>query len=138
LIKLADQLGIEWLVVADQDEKGNNYIESAKNQLAGRDEQAHLHQLEHGVIEVFFCMNGYGSIFEENKSEQKITKNPITADKNTEPLNYWEQVVKVQSLTKPQAALAIVEEIEKPNSAGVPQQIQHIINQAISLAEQST
>jgi putative ATP-dependent endonuclease of OLD family len=137
-IKLADQLGIEWLVVADKDEKGNNYIKSAKNQLAGRDEQRHLHQLEHGDIEIFFCMNGYGSIFENNKSSQKKENSPITADKNTEPLNYWKQVVKVRTFTKPQAALAIVEEIEKPNSAGVPQQIQNIINKAISLAEQST
>lgn len=137
-IKLADQLGIEWLVVADNDEKGNKYIKSARKQLAGGDEQAHLHQLEHGDIEVFFCMNGYGSIFEKNKSEQKITKNPITADEDTEPLKYWEQVVKVRTLTKPQAALAIIEEAEKPDSAGVPQQIQNIINQAISLAEHST
>ena len=137
-IKLADQLGIEWLVVADKDTKGDSYIKSAKNQLAGRDEQRHLHQLEHGDIEIFFCMNGYGSIFENNKSSQKEENSPITADKNTEPLNYWKQVVKVRNFTKPQAALAIVEEIEKPNSAGVPQQIQNIINKAISLAEQST
>lgn len=136
-IKLADQLGIEWLVVADKDEKGNKYIKSAKNQLAGRDEQTHLHQLEHGDIEIFFCMNGYGSIFENNKSPQKEKNSLITASKNTDPLRYWEQVVKVRTFTKPQAALAIVEEIEKQNSAGVPQQIQDIINQAISLAEQS-
>ncbi len=121
--------------MADKDTKGDSYIKSAKSQLAGRAEQTHLHQLEHGNIEIFFCMNGYGSIFEHNKSPQKEEKNPITANKDTEPLMYWEQVVKVRTLTKPQAALAIVEEIEKPNSAGVPQQIQNIINQAISLAE---
>ncbi|OQW91332.1 MAG: hypothetical protein BWK79_17130, partial [Beggiatoa sp. IS2] len=136
-IKLANQLGIEWLVVADKDDKGHDYIKSAKNQLEGRDEKIHLHQLEHGDMEVFFCMNDYGSIFENNKSPQKEKNNPITADKKTEPLEYWKQVVKVRDLTKPQTAFAIVEEIEKRGLAGVPQQIQNIINQALLLANQS-
>lgn len=46
----------------------------------------------------------------------------------------WYQV---RSFSKPQAALAIVEEIEKTDSTGVAQQIKDIINQAISLAAQS-
>ena len=37
-IKLADQLGIEWLVAADSDGAGDGYIRSAKSQLHGRAE----------------------------------------------------------------------------------------------------
>jgi putative ATP-dependent endonuclease of OLD family len=137
-IKLADQLGIEWLVVADKDNEGSKYISSAEQQLNNRSRVQHLYQLEHGDMEVFLCMNGYNSIFESNKSPQKEQNNPITANKSNQLLEYCKQLVKLRSLTKPQAALAIVQEIEIRGVEGVPQQIQTIIKQAIQFAEKSS
>ena len=63
-IKFADQMGIEWLVVADADSSGSDYIDNAKGQLSGRDEARHIHKLLHGDLEVFLCLEGYGQVYE--------------------------------------------------------------------------
>src|SRR5262249_19061537 len=106
-IKLADQLGIEWLVVADDDAEGHKYLGAAKQHLNGRPENIHVHMLMHGDMEMFMCMEGYGSVFEANISFQKrknINASPGTAA-------YWRQVVDARSddFKKPKAALTVIE-----------------------------
>ena len=133
-IKLADQLGIEWLVVADNDQQGEQYLQSSKRFLNGRLDRRYLYLLLHGDIEVFLCMEGYGAIFEENISPQK--QKSIQAQKGT--IDYWRQVVMARSsnFSKPKAALAVVEEIEKNGPSGVPDQIRQIIESALKLAQE--
>ena len=130
-IKLADQLGIEWLVVADSDSDGNRYIRSAGRQLNGRPESRHLHRLKHGDLEMFLCKEGYGSVYEASLSPHQrgdITDTPGTPD-------YWRSVAKVNS--KPQNAVAVVEKMERRGEAGVPQQLRDIIEQALELAREA-
>ena len=93
LIKFADSMGIEWLLVADGDSAGDNYAKSAKEQINGRSESRHIQQLVHDDMEVFLCMEGYGDVYEETVSEQK--KSTITAEKET--LDYWRQVTDAQN-----------------------------------------
>ena len=133
-IKLADSMGIEWLVVADGDGAGDNYISSAKRQIDGRPETRHLHQLENGDMEVFLCMNSCGSIYEGHISPQK--KDDVTAENGT--LEYWKQVIKAQSKTpKPQKAAKVIERIEKAGKQSIPIQISEILCIAIGLAEET-
>lgn len=133
-IKLADQLGIEWLVAADSDDAGDRYIRSAKGQLNGRPEDRHLHQLEHGDLEVFLCMEGYLSVYDANVSYQKrsnITAAPGTPD-------YSKQVVRAQPKNyKPRNALEVVEAMERRGEAGVPRQLRDIIEHALNLAREA-
>ena len=63
LIKLAKQIGVEWLVVADGDNQGNKSVNSATRELNGEDAEAHIHQLDH-TMEVVLCLEGYGSHYE--------------------------------------------------------------------------
>lgn len=133
-IKLADQLGIEWVVATDKDRQGNNYINIAKRQLNGRPEHRHLRQLAHGDLEVFLCMEGYLSSYESNVSSQK--RGIIKADRGT--LDYCQQVADAQpNNSKPQNAMAVADEMHRRGQAGVPNQLRDIIEHALGLAREA-
>ncbi len=130
-IKLADQLGITWFVLADNDPAGLTYENSAKSQLNGRPASDHIRVLDHGDMEVFLCIEGFGSIYESGISSQK--KAQVNATKGT-PL-YWKQVTDAQSKNaKPRNALAVADEIAKKGKAGVPALLSKVIDQAQALA----
>jgi len=126
LIKLADNLGIEWLVLVDGDEQGQTYFNTAKNQLNGRVENDHIRQLQFANMEVFLCNNGFGDIYEANISAQKAAT--INASRGTAA--YWKQVNKAQAKNaKPQSALAASQRVSA-GGADVPQFIAKLIEQA--------
>jgi putative ATP-dependent endonuclease of OLD family len=130
-IKLADQFGIEWFFIGDNDPAGETYRRSACDQLNGRSEKEHIRLLDHGNIEVFLCMEGYGHIYETNISPQKKIK--VTAENGT--LEYWKQVADAQSKNgKPAMALAVAESIAEKGTAGVPKLFQDVVAQALKLA----
>ena len=134
LIKLANQLGIEWILVADGDNAGASYVTSAKKQIEGRPEKRHLHKLAHGDIETFLCMEGYGSVYEAKISTQK--ENNVTAKKGT--LEYWRQVADAQMKnSKPRNAMAVIEQMRSRGVEGVPYQFREIIKQALDLAKEA-
>ena len=125
LIRLAKQLGIEWLVAADGDRSGNETVRSTKKELGGEAEDRHIYQLE-DVLDVLLCMNGYGQFYEGN------CKHPVQT--TLKDLSYWKDVVKDQR-SKPATAALVIEEIERKGEVGVPSQIREIIGKAIDLAE---
>ena len=134
LAKFADSLGIEWHVVGDNDSSGNNYVGAARKQLGSRDEQRHISQLQYGDLELFLCVEGFGSIYEGYVSPDK--KVNIIAQQGTSA--YWKQVTDSQvNRTKPRAAVEVVEEMEKRGAGGVPQQLREIIEFALQLAEEA-
>ena len=129
-IKLADQLGIEWFVLADNDSEGEKYINSAKAQLGKREQSSHIRGLDHGVMEEFLCLEGFGDIYETNVSDQK--KGEIIAEKGT--VEYWKQVVKAQKKnSKTRNALAVAERMVA-GKGKVPALLQEVISQARKLA----
>ena len=134
LTKFADSLGIEWHIVGDNDQDGTNYVEAARKQLGSRDESRHINQLQHGDLEVFLCLEGYGSLYEAYVAPAK--SGSVTAMCGTPA--YWQQVTDAQSnKTKTRAAVEVAEEMEKRGIDGVPQQLRAIIIFAIELAEEA-
>jgi len=119
-IKLADQLGIDWIVVSDTDPQGQKYADAAKSHLGTRTEANFIRQVPHGDMETFLCVEGYGDVFEATMSPQKLRQNPITATKGTPA--YWESVVKRQPERggKPERAASVVEKMETVGAGGVP------------------
>lgn len=134
-IKLADQLGIDWIVVADNDPQGEQYLQTASAHLNGRPQGQHLHKLNHGDMETFMCMEGYGALFKANISPQKQIN--ITEKSGTP--KYWKQVIdaRQRSFTKPKAMIAICKKIEENGPSGVPEQIVQIVDIALQLAKES-
>lgn len=131
-IKLADQLGIEWFVLADKDAEGAKYEKAAEGQLNGRAKADHIRVLDHGPMEVFLCMEGFGNVYEATIADQK--KKDVTATKGTLP--YWEQVSKAQERhAKTRNALAVAEQMAKKGKASVPKLLSDVIGQSCTLAK---
>ena len=134
LAKFADQLGIEWVLVADKDHAGAGYIRGGTRQLNGRPAARHLHMLDHGNMEVFLCMEGYGDIYKATVSPQK--SNMLTEPEGT--LEYWKQVADNQrDNSKPRNAVTVVEQMESGGEEAVPDQLRQIIDTALRLSEES-
>lgn len=130
-IKLADQLGIEWFVLSDNDPQGETYKNTAVGALNGRLEADHVRMLDHGPMEVFLSMEGFGQIYESNISPQKAAA--VTARQGT--LDYWKQVAKAQAKNaKPKTVLAVTEDMEAEGAGSVPALIREVIDQARTLA----
>lgn len=127
-IKLADQLGIDWLLVADRDQAGDGYVRSAEALLHGRPVANQVRQLDHGTMEVFLCMEGYGAIYEANISPQK--RPTITASNGS--LEYWKQVVKAQAdKGKPRVVLDAMLEMEARGDSSMPMLLKDVIQEAL-------
>ena len=130
-IKLADQLGINWFVLVDNDKEGKKYKRTAVSQLDGREANNHIQLLEHGTMEIFLCMEGFGDIYESGIAAQM--KNEVAANKGT--LEYWRQVSKAQSKnSKPKNSIAVVEQMVT-GGADVPELLRGVIEQARKLAQ---
>lgn len=127
-IKLADQLGIDWLLVADLDQEGDRYVRSAEALLNGRPVTDQVRQLDHGTMEVFLCLEGCGSIYEANISPQK--RSTITAASGT--LDYWKQVVKAQAdKGKPRVVLDAMLGMEERGAGSMPALLTDVLQEAL-------
>lgn len=130
LIKLADQFGIEWFVLADNDQQGEKYKKSAIDQLNGRKEKDHIRLLDHGTMETFLCVEGFGSIYKESVSDQK--KDHINAQMGT--LEYWQQVVEAQGQnTKLPNSRIVIERVNSKGVESIPTLLKDVIEQAREL-----
>ena len=134
IIKLAKDFGIDWYLVADGDDKGTAYCNSAKRYCSTGTEADHIKQLHHKNIEVFLCENGFGYMFEANIAPQNQSK--ITANKTTDPNSFWTQVVKntKRDFRKGKAAMKVIAKMEDDPTL-IPAEIKSIIEHVISLAE---
>ena len=134
LIKFADAMGIEWHVVSDNDTGGSAYVETARKQIGSRVKQDHISQLQHGDLEVFLCMEGYGTLYEGHVAGSRLKT--LTAPHGT--VSYWQEVTDaLGSTAKTRIAVEVVEEMEKRGASGVPQQLREIIDYALQLAKEA-
>ena len=131
LIKLAEQLGIEWFLLADGDAQGQRYVNTARKYLEGRDPDDHTQLLEHGIMEVFLCMEGFGDIYEGTISDQK--RGDVTEAEGTP--EYWQQVANAQrNGAKTRNAFAVAERIAENGQGCVPNLLKKVIEDSLSLA----
>ncbi len=131
-IRLADQFGIHWIVVADADPAGNNYVATAASCLNGRVAADYIRQIPAWDIETYLSINGYGHIYEATISPQLQAQSPIVAAVGS--TDYWQHIVtKLQPKKgKPTRVATVLEEMENPTSAGVPQYIREVIELAVA------
>lgn len=130
-ISLADQLGIEWFVLADNDTAGNAYAASATAALNGRESANHIRVLDVGTMDVFLCNSGFGSIYEATISNQKRVS--ITAQQGT--AQYWEQVVDAQERgAKTKNSLLVAEDIVKKGVGSVPKALKETVDAVVKAA----
>jgi putative ATP-dependent endonuclease of OLD family len=136
LIKLAQDLGIEWHVLADGDTSGKQYAKTA-NGLRGTDATAdRITSIAEADIEHCLWHAGYNAVYEgsvDDNHKKLIRAAPADAQYPTETID-----AAIGSLSKPQLAYAIVTEVAKRGKSGVPTSLATAINTAVSLAGRST
>ena len=104
-IKAADALGIQWHVVADNDDAGQKYIDSAKTLLDGRTEGDLITKLKSSNIDVLLCCSGYGEPY----------KMGIPSQQQQAFVGTWEEVLDEMKRTypnKPGQALNVAKKLQ--------------------------
>ncbi|MFZ5787397.1 MAG: ATP-dependent nuclease [Acidobacteriota bacterium] len=129
LAKVANQLGIAWYCVADDDSGRKKYEKKIKEQLNGVPEADRI-VFPYKNVERFLCDTGFGGIYETRMSAQKT--HPSSAKGTTA---YWDEVIKAlpNGYSKPAAVLDAVLEM-KANPARVPQALRDVLGKAVALA----
>jgi putative ATP-dependent endonuclease of OLD family len=133
LIKLAQTFGIEWHIFVDNDQAGQDYVKAAKRFLGGIAESERITVTSKKDIEHELWEHSYSSVYESAVS--KLQKQNITAQKGTS--DYIDQTIKraINSTSKPNLAIAVIDAIKRTGSSGLPNTIKHAIEQSVENAQ---
>jgi len=133
LIRLADDLGIRWFVLSDDDGQGQPDVTKARNRLNGRMEADHVHTLSAKNIEHFLWDHGYSTVYENAVStgRRQLITEQLGTDAHKAQVIKWAE----KSTSKPYLAIAVLTEIAGTNPPLVPAELDTVIQKALSLAE---
>jgi len=132
-VKVADALGIQWHLVADNDQGGEKYIDSARTYLNGRNEANHITRLSQENMDILLCCNGYGKPYRDGVPKSKTSE--LAAKEGTP--EYWSQVYKlvnhIRGFSKPAAAMEAIMLMQQEGAGHVPSEIEDIIDKVVAL-----
>jgi len=135
LIKLAKALGIQWFLMADGDQAGNDYVNRANNHLeSGECLADRARKLNHADIEHEFWQNGYEGFITDMVTTTR--KNQIETEGAGDDAKTIKLLVKAaikQAGGKPAFAQALATEIKQRGLDTIPQTIQDIIARVVQL-----
>lgn len=132
-VKVAEDLGIEWHLLADGDPAGDKYVKAARKLLAGTPESERVTQLTAPNIELTFWHSGYEAIYESaagaNQRRDMVKSPPGSPD-------YPKQVIGAAAATtsKPHMAYEAAKAAASKGPAGVPAELRAAIETAVHLA----
>jgi len=126
LVKLANDLGIEWHLFVDGDNSGKAYAETVRPDLGGRSESERITVLKHGDIEQTLWHSGYADIY------RKAAGAAGRRGKPARPERIIDRAVRAKS--KPYLALEVIRAASAPGSPGVPEPIRDAIERVVALA----
>jgi len=131
MIRVAEQLGIGWHVLADGDKAGQSYIETVRRMAPAKERKRRFTMLKEPDIEHCFFHDGYAGVYREHA---RLTGK---AARQTEPRRVIQRAV--QALSKPDMALRVVEAVAAEGSPGVPDVLEKMIRTCVKDARaQST
>jgi putative ATP-dependent endonuclease of OLD family len=136
LIKFSKALGIQWFLMADGDDAGNDYVNRANNHLAtGENLTDRARTLIHADIEHEFWHNGYQRFIENMVSG--IRKSQIATEAAGDSGKETKLLIKAaikQAGGKPAFAQLLVTEVRQRGVSAIPQTIRDIISRVVQLA----
>lgn len=126
LIKLANDLGISWHMLADGDEAGVRYVQGARRLMAEEHQQSgsNLTLLPSRDIEHFLFTHGFEHIYRREAGHVDPRHIPVS--------KIIERAVSRRS--KPGMALAVIEEAMTLGVDSVPALLQNMFNRVVALA----
>jgi putative ATP-dependent endonuclease of the OLD family len=130
-LKVANGMGIQWVVLADNDSQGASDRAAVLRQLNGRAEIDVLTKMPEANIEQHLCANGFADIYYSLLNEQ--TLKTVTAQSHE--VDYAIQVANaLPRKLKTHAAQEVLAKI-RDDSRPVPQLFKNVIEAALKLAE---
>lgn len=154
LLKVANDLAIEWHLLTDGDESGAAYAHEARQYLDGEAVERRISRLRRRDIERCFWYHGYEDVFlaaagmldREGDSngpgrsggrnrEQRGSPAGTGGGKQRQPGRVIARAVRASS--KPYLALTVAEEAARRGPDGVPPVLRHAIEAAVALARES-
>lgn len=132
LIKTAQDMGIEWHLLADGDKSGGDYAKTATGLLGGDPAADRITSIAEPDIEHCLWHGGYKSVYESavDKYHKAMVKSaPGTAQYPTEVIG-----AAIKSTSKPYLSYEIIAEVAKAGSPGVQATLKTGIEAAIKLA----
>lgn len=135
LIKTAEDLGIEWHLLADGDNSGQDYAKTAEGLRGATPAIDRITSITEPDIEHCMWHGGYQVVYEnvvDTKHKSMISARPSDPQYPTETVR-----AAVASAAKPALAYLVIEEAAKQGSPGVPLSLKTAIEKAIELARRS-
>ncbi|WP_286035576.1 DUF2813 domain-containing protein [Succinatimonas hippei] len=127
LMKLARQLGISFFVLTDGDEAGKKYAQTVTSFVGGKSAKDHLTVLPHLDIEHYLYNNGYQDVFLRCSGISGPLRKGTSVDKIIE--------LAIHKQSKPGLALAVMEEMQRRGSDGVPYLFKRIFKKISILSQ---
>ena len=130
LLRLANDLGIEWHLLADGDEAGHNYVMSARAHLKGRPIEDRITMLEEPDVEHCLFHHGYADVY------RTLAGAPSPGGRGRRYRERPTAVIHraIHARSKPALALAVLEAANRPDAPGVPGQFRSLIETVVRLA----
>lgn len=130
LAKVANELGIPWYCVVDDDSGRAKYETAVLGNLGGAAAQDRL-CLPYPNAEIHLLSNGYDSVYAPLMPAQNLAR----VTKSAGDAGYWEEyAAHLPSKAKTRGAAAVAMEMEARGPAGVTSEIQALLNKVVSLA----
>lgn len=130
-LKIANGMGIHWIILADNDEQGAKDRRTALNYLNGRLEQEALFMMPERNIEQYLCTNGFSDIYYGllgDQPRQRVTAQPHSPEYAIQIADALPNKLKTHAVQEVAAAMC-----NPPHS--VPHLFQDVIEAALNLSE---
>ena len=133
LLRLANDLGIEWHLLSDGDEAGHHYVSTARAYLHGRELQERITILHERDIEHCLYYHGYAEVY------QALAGAVVTPPRGRRMREKASAIIAraIHARSKPGLALALLEAANRPDAPGVPRQLSDLIDTVVRLARPS-
>lgn len=131
LIKTAQDMGIEWHLLADGDKAGKDYANTANSLLGGDPAADRITSIAESDIEHCLWHGGYKAVYEstvDKYHKAMVSSAPGTTQYPTEVIG-----AAIKSTSKPHLSYEIIAEVAKEGSPGVPATLKTSIEAAIKL-----
>lgn len=130
-LRVANGLGIHWVVLADNDQQGASDRQAVIRHLNGRAEHEALYVMPEANIEQHLCMNGFADVYYGLLSAQPRQKVTAAANDPDYPIQVANALPNKLKTHAAQLVVASMRDYTRP----IPQLFQNVINAAIQLTQ---
>ena len=129
IVRLANELGIEWHLLADGDRAGRAYAQSVRFHLAGRPERECITELPESDLEHHLWYSGFDEVFRRAAGQVRV---PGVSRPVGEATRVIEKAIERNS--KPWLALQVIEALQSETAPPVPPILAQCIQTVVRLA----